>query len=109
MKQCVQKKVAFKDDVSDSIIHVKVFLSHMEIETQRVTLASHAAFPDRVGCLFSLLFAFGGSFHTLISAKSLKPKFSAKYGTFSNQKTLLKSSSSGFVKLAPLPFLMSTC
>ena len=65
-----------------------------------------AAFQDKVGCLLSLLFAFDSSFHTLISAKSLTPKFSAKNSSFSDQKI---SSASGFVKLAPLPFLMSTC
>ena len=67
------------------------------------------AFPDRVDCLLLLLFAFDSSFHTLISAKSLKPKVSTKNGTFLDQKTPLESSSSGFVKLVPLPFLMPTC
>ena len=80
----------------------------MELETQRVTLASHSCLSRR-SRLLSLLFAFDSNFHTLISAKSLKPKFSAKNSTFSDQKALLESLSRGFVKLVPLPFLMSTC
>ena len=61
--------MAFKDDVSDFITHVKVLLSQViwKLKLKGEHLHLVAAFPDRVGCLLSLLFAFDSSFHTHIS------------------------------------------